>query len=340
MTHSLNIGPAERSREVAGVLCVLAGMAFFVGQDALMKILLGPYTIWLLMAARGVVAVLVLVPLILMLGGAHRLLTPLWPMHLLRGALFAVGFSLFYAAFPFMGLAEVSTIFFAAPLITALLATLFLGETIGVHRIGALVVGFVGVLIAMAPSGDAFNWVAVLPLLCAVMYAAGQVLVRFIGDRETTLTTGFYTILFSSLLVLPMGWGLNQVLPVGAEYAHLGWHFPSAGEHDWSRLILLGAIGMVGYLLLSRAYQIAPPSLVAPFDYAYLPMATAMAWVLWAEVPGQNTLMGMVLIVFSGLYLGYRELRQAQRVETPPPTAEAVFAPGAPPANREEDGTI
>ncbi len=308
-------------------------MVFFVGQDALMKALLGPYTIWLLMAVRGAVAVLVLVPLILMLRGQHRLLTPLWPLHLLRGTLFALGFSLFYSAFPFMGLAEVSTIFFAAPLITALLAVLFLGERIGPYRVAALVVGFAGVLVAMAPSGDAFNWIAIMPLLCAIMYATGQVLARVIGDRETTLTTGLHTILYSSLLVLPLGWGLNQILPMQGDFAHLGWTLPGAGQHEWPRLLLLGAVGMAGYLLLSRAYQIAPASLVAPFDYSYLPMATIMAWILWAEVPGQNTWLGMVLIVSSGLYLGYRELLQARRADVPVSTAETVFTPGSPGAH-------
>ena len=97
-------------------------MLFFVAQDALMKTLLLTYPIWLLLFARSVLSVGVLTPLILWLGTPHRLLTPLWPLHMLRGLLFAAGFSLFYPAFPFMGLAEVSTIFFSAPLITALLA--------------------------------------------------------------------------------------------------------------------------------------------------------------------------------------------------------------------------
>ena len=330
MTHVVNIGSPGRARDLAGVLCVIAGMTFFVGQDALMKDLLGPYTVWLLMAVRGVAAVLVLVPLILLLGGRHRLLTPLWPLHLLRGSLFAFGFSLFYSAFPFMGLAEVSTIFFAAPLITAVAATLFLGESIGPHRLAALVVGFAGVLVAMAPSGEAFNWVAVLPLLCAAMYSSGQILARYIGDRETTLTTGLYTTAFSSALVLPLGWCLNQILPVSGEFAHIAWSFPSGFGNDWPAVALLGLVGMAGYLLMSRAYQIAPASLVAPFDYTYLPMAALVAWLLWSEVPGPNTMIGMALIIVSGLYLGYRELRQTRKPEAMLPTAEAVYAPGHP----------
>ena len=277
-----------------------------------MKILLGPYTVWILMAVRGFTALIVLVPLILMLGGHHRLLTPLWAIHLLRGALFAIGFSLFYSAFPFMGLAEVSTIFFAAPLITAMMAVVFLKERIGIHRSSALVVGFVGVLVAMAPSSEAFNWVAVMPLLCAVMYAAGQVLARAIGERDSPLTTGLYTIVFSSILVLPLGWGMNLLVPMHGEFAHLGWALPAASQQDWPLVVLLGLVGIAGYLLLNSAYQIAPASLVAPFDYSYLPLAAFVAWLLWAEVPGWNTSFGMFLIIASGLYLGYRELRYAR----------------------------
>ncbi|MEM9059587.1 MAG: DMT family transporter [Pseudomonadota bacterium] len=321
--------PDFRSRDLAGVASVLAGMAFFVGQDVLMKDLLGAFTVWTLMAVRGAVALMVLVPLIVILGGPHRLLTPLWALHFVRGVLFAIGFSLFYAAFPFMGLAEVSTIFFAAPLITALLAVLFLGERIGWRRVAALVVGFVGVVIAMAPDTGGLNWVAILPLLCAVFYAAGQVMARVIGDRETMLTTGLYTIVFSSLTVLPVGWMLNQAIPLSAEMPHLGWHFQEIEPRQFLKLGLLGAVGMVGYLLLTRAYQIAPASLVAPFDYSYLPMATLAALILWAEVPGTNTLAGMALIVASGLYLGYRELVQRRTPDAVPPTAEAVFMPGS-----------
>ena len=126
------------SRAVQGILCIEVAMLLFVAQDAVMKGLLSSYPVWPLLFARSVVAVLVLVPLIAMLGGPHSLRSALWPLHMARAFLFAAGFSMFYAAFPFMGLAEVSTIFFSAPLMTALMAALFLGERVGAHRVGAL----------------------------------------------------------------------------------------------------------------------------------------------------------------------------------------------------------
>jgi drug/metabolite transporter (DMT)-like permease len=86
------------------------------------------YPVWMLIFSRSIVALMTLLPLVLWLGAPHRILTPLWPWYLARAMLFASGFAMFYAAFPFMGLAEVTTLFFAAPLMTATLAALFLQE--------------------------------------------------------------------------------------------------------------------------------------------------------------------------------------------------------------------
>jgi len=322
--------PRLPSRALHGILCVEIGMLLFVAQDAMMKTMLDSYPVWQLIFVRAVVSVLVLLPLVALLGAPHRLRTPLWPLHLARAALFTLGFSMFYAAFPFMGLAEVTTIFFSAPLITAVMATVFLKETIGMHRAWALAVGFVGVIIAMNPAGEAFSWVAVLPLTCAVTYAASQIIARRIGDRESTLTVGLYTLGFSGLMILPMGWAFNQIVAAGSGFPHLAWPPAPVFFADLPGLALLGLLGMAGYMLLSRAYQVANASLVAPFDYTYLPFAALMAYALWDELPPVNTLIGMALIVGSGLYLGYRELRAGR--DTPEPTivAEGVFVPGSP----------
>ena len=310
----------------------MVGMFLFVGQDVLMKDLLGAYPVWMLIFTRSVVAVLVLTPLIVSLGAPHRLRTPLWPWHLLRAFLFASGFALFYAAFPFMNFAVVTTIFFAAPLMTAVMASLFLGESIGLPRLTALMVGFGGVIIAMNPMGETFQWIAILPLLCALTYAISQIIVRKIGEQETTLTIGLYTIAFSGIMIGPMGWLLNQFVTIGPEARHLRADWPMPTGDDLILLAMLGGIGMVGYLLVSRAYQIANPSVVAPFDYTYLPFAAVIGYVLWDETPALTTIIGMSLIIMSGVFIGYRELIANRTTDQPPPTAEATFAPGNPAA--------
>ena len=113
---------------------------------------------------RGVMAVLILGPAIVILGGPHRLLSPLWPLHLARAALFASGFSLFYAAFPFMGLAEVSTIFFAAPLMIAVLAS------VGLLLLVIYVPFFNGIFDTVPLTLS--EWVLLLPLIFLPSIAA------------------------------------------------------------------------------------------------------------------------------------------------------------------------
>jgi len=322
---------AHATRTPHGIACIGIGMMLFVIQDGFMKELLGPYTVWQLIFIRSVLTAAVMIPAILIIGPPHRLLTPYWKWHLCRAFLFAMGFSMYYTAFPFMTLANVTTIFFAAPLITALFASVFLKERIGIYRIGALIVGFVGVLFAVRPGADSFQWVSLLPLMCATTYATSQIIVRKMGHAESTLTTGVYTIVGAGFFVSFMGWGLNQTLDLGQYATHLRWSWDGFTLDKAPMLAMLGAIGMAGYMLLSRAYQVADASAIAPFEYAYIPMAACLGYLAWGEVPSWTTLVGMALIVASGVFIGYRELISARRAKTPAPTAEAVFVPASPP---------
>lgn len=326
VTNSIRFGGGT----LQGIVCIGLGMIFFVIQDTMMKSLLGPFTVWQLICIRSLLTSLVLIPAILILGPPHRLLTPWWPIHLCRAGLFTAGFSLYYTAFPYMTLASVTTIFFSAPLITALFAAVFLKETIGIHRIGALVAGFLGVIVVMRPGSDSFQWVSVLPLICACTYAASQIIVRRMGDQESTITTGVYTLVFAGVFVVPLSWALNSFLNLGEYGPHLGWRWDFGSLSDAAPLLPLAATGMIGYILLSRAYQVADASAVAPLEYAYIPMAAFMGYLVWNEIPSWNTLAGMGLIVASGVYVGYRELISSRRAKTPAPTGEASFVPGNP----------
>ncbi len=318
------------SRTLQGIVCVIAGMVLFVGQDLLMKGMLTTYPVWMLIFVRSVMALLTLLPLVLWLGAPHRIYTPLWPWYLARAVLFAGGFAMFYAAFPFMGLAEVTTLFFAAPLMTATLAAVFLQEKIGIHRVLALLVGFAGVVIAVNPTGGNFGWISILPVMTALTYAISQTIVRKIGEQDTSLVIGLYTISLSGVVIIPIGFAVTQVIEITPDLIHLRMSWPVPALDGLGMLALLGGIGTVAYTLVSRAYQIASASVIAPFDYSYLPLAALFGYLVWGEVPHFTTFVGMVLIVSSGMYTAYRELRIEREANDNPPTAQTVFTPGAP----------
>ena len=330
MTASSDTGAPPISCTLQGIACVLAGMVLFVGQDLLMKDMLAHYPVWMLIFVRSIVALLTLLPLVLWLGAPHRIFTPFWPWYLTRAMLFASGFAMFYTAFPFMGLAEVTTLFFSAPLMTAMLAALFLQEKIGLHRAAALLVGFAGVVIAMNPTGDSLGWIAVLPVFCALTYAISQTIVRKIGEQDTSLTIGLYTISLSGVLIVPIGFAVSQMVVITPELNHLRMDWPVPKAEGVAMLALLGSIGTVAYTLVSRAYQIASASVIAPLDYSYLPLAASFGYLFWGEVPPFSTLFGMVLIVSSGMYTAYRELRVNRTDADNPPIAQTVFTPGGP----------
>ncbi len=330
MTVSTHTTAAPVSRTFQGIVCVIVGMVLFVGQDLLMKGMLTSYPVWMLIFVRSVMALLTLLPLVLWLGAPHRIFTPLWPWYLARAVLFAGGFAMFYAAFPFMGLAEVTTLFFAAPLMTATLAAVFLQEKIGIHRVLALLVGFAGVIIAVNPTSGNFGWISILPVMTALTYAISQTIVRKIGEQDTSLVIGLYTISLSGVVIVPIGFLVTQVIDITPELYHLRMSWPVPALDGLGMLALLGGIGTVAYTLVSRAYQIASASVIAPFDYSYLPLAALFGYLVWGEVPHFTTFVGMVLIVSSGMYTAYRELRIEREANDIPPTAETVFTPGAP----------
>ena len=198
------------------------------------------------------------------------------------------------------------------------------------HRVVALGVGFLGVIIAMNPTSGQFKWMAILPLLYAISYAVSQILARQIGERESTLTMSLCTIAFGGWLIVPFGPVLDLYFCIGKELPHLRWKWFIPTWDEFVLLLPLGLVGMAGYLSLSRAYQVASASLVAPFDYVYLPAAAILAYLVWNETPCQSTIVGMMLFLSSGLYFGYREIRNAGDAQDAPAVAEAVFVPNNP----------
>ena len=330
MTDTARASGRSPDRILIGILSIVVGMILFGVQDGMMKVLLNDYTVWMLLAVRGYVAVVVLVPLICYLGPPHRLLTPLWPIHVLRGFLFAIGFSSMYAAVPLMSLAKVMTIFFTGPLLITLFAVIFLGEKIGRYRIAALLVGISGIVVAIDPTVGGFDWAVLFPLATAFFYAIQQTLSRWMGDRETSMTLGLYSLGSASVFVMIMGYGLNYFLDMGPDFHHMRWEVWLPPLEESGILLFLGFNGMVAMLLLWRAYQIAPAGAIAPFDYTYLIWAVLIGYFFFDEVPTTNTIVGMLLIASSGLYIGFREIQQVKRKKSMAPTAEVILAPGIP----------
>jgi drug/metabolite transporter (DMT)-like permease len=193
----------------------------------------------------------------------------------------------------FLPLADCVVIAFVSPLLVTALSVPLLGERVGIHRWGAVIFGLFGVMFVIRPGMRIVHWASILPLIAALFYANFQITTRILGRIDDALTSLFYTsvggLILSSIAVLFV------------------WVSPSLEQ--WLILVWLGFLGVVGHYFMIKAFELAPVSLLAPFDYTALIWATLLGFVLFGDLPDAWTIMGAIIIISSGLYLIKRERR-------------------------------
>ena len=199
----------------------------------------------------------------------------------------------FWRALMFLPLADCVVIAFVSPLLVTALSVPLLGERVGIHRWGAVIFGLFGVMFVIRPGMRIVHWASILPLIAALFYANFQITTRILGRIDDALTSLFYTsvggLILSSIAVLFV------------------WVSPSLEQ--WLILVWLGFLGVVGHYFMIKAFELAPVSLLAPFDYTALIWATLLGFVLFGDLPDAWTIMGAIIIISSGLYLIKRERR-------------------------------
>ena len=169
-----------------GILFILAGMAAISLNDMLIKQLSGGYALHQIIFARASIALIFTLVLVQLEGGISILRTRNPILHGIRGLMLVISNMSFFVALSVMPLANVTALFFAAPLFITLLSIPLLGEKVGVMRMGAVVVGFVGVIIMQRPweGGDSLDVdriVLLMPLLAGLTYALNQIFTRKLG---------------------------------------------------------------------------------------------------------------------------------------------------------------
>ena len=220
--------------------------------------------------------------------------------HVWRGLVGTSAMIMGFIALGLLPLPEVTALGYAAPLLTVIFAAMFLGETVRVFRMTAVIVGLIGVLIVLSPrltvmSVDAASKVqtigAMAALIAAVFAALAQVFIRKLVSTEQTTAIVFYFSLTAtalSLLTIPFGW----VVPT---------------PFDATLLIGVGLMGGVGQILLTESYRHAETGVIAPFEYVSMVLSLILGYLVFAEVPTFTMLVGASLVVAAGLFIIWRE---------------------------------
>lgn len=276
-----------RERVLAGILFIGCAYFLFSTQDAAIKLLVVGISVWQIMFFRSI-AVLIGCAAI---GGppifADTMRSPIVRPMLVRSAFTLGAWLCYYNAARSLQLAELTTIYYAAPIIVTVLSVVMLGEKVPLLRWLAVFIGFVGVFIACDPTRLGLSVPMLLVLAAAVLWGIAVVLLRKTALAERTLIqlvlNNFYFLVFSTVPAL------------------LVWQMP-----DWRQLLLLisvGALGGVAQFMLFEGMKRAPVSIVAPFEYTSLVWAFGLGFAIWGDVPRREVFLGAALIVGAGLLI-------------------------------------
>lgn len=289
---------------LAGIGLMLLGIFLFSANDALGKWILGTYGVGQMLMIRGTAALVMLSPFIYREGFGSFRSAPRPSLQILRLVLATAEVVMFFWAVRYLPLADIVTFYMAGPIYVTALSALFLGEKVGWRRWTAVIVGFIGVLIALRPSPATFTLPALIALTGSSSYALLMIVTRYLrGTSDIVMATG----------------QIVMTLLFGAATASVGWVTPT--PLDLLLMAWLGIIATLALMCVNRSLKLAPASVVVPYQYTMILWAVIFGYAVFGDRPQPHTLIGAAIIVAAGLYIFWREQRtgaKKQSIVSPP----------------------
>jgi len=303
------VPPSRTDNASLGVLLMSFAAFLWVLHDAISKWVMQDYSIYQVLLLRTIFSLLPIAIVLHREGGVVRLREARVWVCLGRGCLAVACFLLFLAALPMMPLGDIFAIVMSAPLLISALSALVLGEPVGLRRWMAVWVGFSAVLVMVRPGGHIVPLAALLVVGSVITYAFAMILTRRLGSTESAGVMTFYSALVFlavGLIAAPFSW--VRPTPIG--------------------LLLMAATGLIAgsaQYCLTEAFRIAPPSVVAPFEYTSLIWAMLFGFLVWGDVPTTIVLASAAVVIASGIYVLHDEKATQRRNRA----AQIVFPPGS-----------
>ena len=275
---------------ILGIIFMTLAMLCLSVNDVLVKGLSSTYPIWEIIFFRALSGVIISVVLIFFFGW-QKLKTKKPVGHLVRAFSSVACVVFYFFGLKYLLLSENVAIVHSAPILATILAVPILGEKIGFHRIAAVLLGFIGVLIIIKPGSDLFKIESIFPLLAAFFMAIAYLSTRFLMSTESSVAIIFYysfALLVTSLIFFPIDFIIPSIL-------------------NLIPLMALGIMGSLGHYFMSQAAKSAEVVIITPFEYTSFIFLGLMGYFFYNEVPSNSVYIGTSLIVLSGTYIVYRE---------------------------------
>jgi len=276
-----------------GVVFMLVSMFGFVVNDTLMKSLFITFPLVEIIFLR---ALFCLLPLFIAIKIQRVAILNYsrasWSLMLLRGFAEVMATLTFLNALKHLPLANVTAIIQILPLTVTMAAALFLNERVGIKRWVAIIIGFIGVMIVIKPGTEGFSSHSYYAVLSVIFVTMREIVTRKIPAEVPAIMITFIT-------ALSVGITATICLP-----------FITLKALDTTAFILVLWAGMaifVGYFFSIKSMRIGEISFVSQFRYTAMIWAVLLGFFVFNDIPAQNTIIGALIIVASGLYAFHRK---------------------------------
>jgi len=301
-----------------GIIAILLAMAFFITNDAVVKLASETFPTSQVMAVRGIFASLFALALVFAMREAKSLRRLASPLVALRATLEATVAFLFITALALLPLANVNAIMQATPIIMTLMSVAIGLEQVGWRRWAAILAGFAGVLLIVQPSAEGFDVYALIALSAAFLVAVRDLVTRRIADEIPSIVVAFSTTVAVGIAGFVIG-------------AVRGDHWAPFFIGEMNYLLVAAVLVTFANLGIIIAFRNTDVSVVSPFRYIIVVFAIILGYLIFDELPDIFALIGIALIAGSGLYTIHRENLARRKVMQVSAAAVAAKPDGARP---------
>ncbi|MGR3912244.1 MAG: DMT family transporter [Candidatus Rhabdochlamydia sp.] len=290
-----------QNRASLGIMLMILGLALYPLSDAFIKHLMGTYSFSQTSFLRSAIRLIPLLISVHFQGGIKETLATRRPgKHAVRLIVSLIYTASFMFALSEVPLTTIYTLSYTSSLFMIMLSAFYLKERISWDRWFAVMMGMVGVIIAMRPGSNLFQMAALIVLVGTFLGALQKILIRDLVKTEHSLSIAIYPNVVMLLVCLP---GILT-----------GWT-PMPLEH-WALFGIVGVITAAAQYAMAQALRFAPASALAPIDYSTYFWVLALDALWWNKKPDLFMIVGAVIIVMSNLYILYRT-RQTQQDTLP-----------------------
>lgn len=257
-----------------------------------------------LLLMRFAVQAVVLIPLVIITRRAWRMDGRVLRLVALRTGLHIAGIGAMVTALQYLPLADAVAIAFVMPFLMLLLGRCVLNEEVGGRRLIACVIGFIGTLLVIQPSFEQVGLPALLPLAVAVLFSLFILITRQIAKETDPVGLQAVSGVMAVVVLLP-------ALLIGQNIGMDALTMITPNAQEWGLLWAIGLLGTAAHLLMTWSLRYAPAATLAPMQYLEIPVATAIGWLIFHDLPNTMASIGISITVGAGLYIVIRERNQS-----------------------------